>query len=218
MISSFLFSPSLSLSLTEQQQLELAAGVLLIPAELPLDLVVDPPRLLRLFTQAARHYGVQSHFLFLFFHEMKRKMTGFSSVNGLFRSFSAIPLKTLKIRVVTIKRTWSTRRRGGGGRGGKRRRRKTKGEFSCSLSVQSGEQQRRRRRGKIHETSTQFHKQKYKQTSLYWRGFILNKQTNTTPTWGEKITGAQEYILYIKKKNKWTPQKLQATDHSPVSF
>lgn len=47
--------------LTEQQQLELPAGVPLVPAELPLNLVVDPPGFLGLLAQAARHDGLQSH-------------------------------------------------------------------------------------------------------------------------------------------------------------
>lgn len=48
-------------SLTEQEQLVLAAGVPLVPAELPLDLIVDPASLLGLRTEAASPHGAQSH-------------------------------------------------------------------------------------------------------------------------------------------------------------
>lgn len=48
-------------ALTEQQQLELAPGVALIPPQLLLDLGVDPLGLLHLIAEATRHHGLQSH-------------------------------------------------------------------------------------------------------------------------------------------------------------
>lgn len=47
--------------LTEKQQFQLPARVPLIPAELPFDLVVDPPGFFGLLAEAARHYGFQGH-------------------------------------------------------------------------------------------------------------------------------------------------------------
>lgn len=47
--------------LTEQQQLELAPGVALVPPQLLLNLGVDPFGLLHLIAQATRHHGLQSH-------------------------------------------------------------------------------------------------------------------------------------------------------------
>lgn len=48
-------------TLTQQQQLQLPAGVPLVSAQLPLDLVVDPSGFLGLLAEAARHDGLQSH-------------------------------------------------------------------------------------------------------------------------------------------------------------
>lgn len=47
--------------LTEQQQLELAPGVALVPPQLLLDLGVNPLGLLHLIAEATRHHGLQSH-------------------------------------------------------------------------------------------------------------------------------------------------------------
>lgn len=47
--------------LTEQQQLVFAAEVPLVPAELPLDLVVDPSSLLGLRAETAGSHKVQRH-------------------------------------------------------------------------------------------------------------------------------------------------------------
>lgn len=49
--------------LTEKQQFQFPARVPLIPAELPFDLVVDPPGFFRLLAEATRHYGFQGHSL-----------------------------------------------------------------------------------------------------------------------------------------------------------
>lgn len=51
----------LPVELTEKQQFQFPACVPLIPAELPFDLVVDPPGFLRLLAEATRHYGFQGH-------------------------------------------------------------------------------------------------------------------------------------------------------------
>lgn len=48
-------------SLTEQKELVFAPEVPLVPAELPLNLIVDPPSLFGLWAEAASPHGAQSH-------------------------------------------------------------------------------------------------------------------------------------------------------------
>lgn len=48
--------------LTEQKELVFPSGVPLVPAELPLNLIVDPASLFGLWAEAASTHGAQSHY------------------------------------------------------------------------------------------------------------------------------------------------------------